>query len=291
MKKQGLLPFVSAMLLFGTLGIFVRYLPFASSFTAMVRGLLGALCLALVLFARKKPDFSAIRQEIVPLAISGAMIGFNWIFLFEAYRYTTVATATLCYYFAPVLVLLFSPLFLREKLSKKNAICILVALLGMLPVSGVFSHGVGHKDMTGVLFGLAAAGMYAAVVLTNKTLRRVSATDRTVVQLFFAGLCLVPYVLLTKGLPTQAPTALQVAVLLVVALLHTGAAYYMYFGGLARLPAQKAALLSYLDPAVAVLLSALVLGESMTWQTALGALMILGATIASELEFRKGCAV
>ncbi len=291
MKKQGLFPFVSAMLLFGTLGVFVRYLPFASSFTAMVRGLVGAGFLSLLLFTRTKPDFSAIGREIVPLILSGVLIGFNWICLFEAYRYTTVATATLCYYFAPVLVLIFSPLFLREKPSKKNAVCILVALLGMLPVSGVFSHGVGHKDMTGILFGLAAAGMYASVMMLNKTFRRVSVTDRTVGQLTFAGLCLVPYVLLTKGFPTQAPTALQIGVLLLVALLHTGLAYYMYFGGLARLPAQKAALLSYLDPAVAVLLSALVLGEPMTWQTALGALMILGATIVSEIQPRKGSAV
>ncbi|MBP3313832.1 MAG: EamA family transporter [Oscillospiraceae bacterium] len=291
MKKQGLLPFVSAMVLFGTLGLFVRYLPFASSFTAMVRGLLGAGFLSLVLFFRQKPNLSAIGKDLLPLVVSGVMIGFNWICLFEAYRYTTVATATLCYYFAPVLVLLLSPLFLKEKLSKKNAICILVALLGMIPVSGVFSHGVGHKDMTGVAFGLAAAGMYAGVVLTNKTFRHVSATDRTVVQLFVAGLCLVPYVLLTKALPTETPTALQVVVLLTVALLHTGVAYLMYFGGLARLSAQKAALLSYLDPAVAVLLSAVVLGETFTWQTALGAVMILGATIVSELQPRKGSAV
>jgi drug/metabolite transporter (DMT)-like permease len=186
---------------------------------------------------------------------------------------------------------MFSPILLREKLSKKNAICILVALLGMLPVSGVLSNGAGAQDLTGVLFGLAAAAMYAGVMMLNKTFRHISVTDRSVGQLFFAGLCLAPYVLLTQSLPTQVPSALEIGTLLVVCLLHTGVAYYMYFGGLARLPAQKAALLSYLDPAVAVLLSAAVLGESLTWQTALGAVMILGATIVSEVQFRKGSAV
>ena len=112
------LKLIVVMLLFGTIGIFVRTISMPSSIIALVRGIIGSVFLLLVVFARRTGiDMSAVKRNWWKLLLSGGCIGVNWILLFEAYRFTTVATATLCYYLQPVIVVLGSALVLKEKLS------------------------------------------------------------------------------------------------------------------------------------------------------------------------------
>jgi uncharacterized membrane protein len=112
---------VSSMLIFGTIGIFRKNIPLSSAFLPFSRGILGGLFIWIPsLLKRKKDGASSPRPSLrsLPwLALTGALIGFNWILLFEAYRCTTVAVATLCYYMQPTLVILLSPLVFRERLT------------------------------------------------------------------------------------------------------------------------------------------------------------------------------
>ena len=277
-----------SMIIFGTIGIFRRYIPLPSSLVAMTRGLTGMLFLLLVMVLRKRGmNRTAVRRKLGLLCLSGAAIGVNWILLFEAYNYTSVATATLCYYLAPMFVILASPLVVGERLTAKKLICVLTALLGMVFVSGVLESGGGSSDLRGVLLGLGAAVLYASVVLMNKQLGDVPAYDRTIVQLGSSAAVLLPYVLLTENLGTLSFTPGTIALLLVVGVVHTGIAYALYFGSLMQLKAQTAAILSYIDPVVAVLLSALVLREHMSLLSGLGAVLVLGAAVVSELPSRR----
>lgn len=277
-----------SMIIFGTIGIFRRYIPLPSSLVAMTRGLTGMLFLLLVMVLRKRGmNRTAVRRKLGLLCLSGAAIGVNWILLFEAYNYTSVATATLCYYLAPMFVILASPLVVGERLTAKKLICVLTALLGMVFVSGVLESGGGSSDLRGVLLGLGAAVLYASVVLMNKQLGDVPAYDRTIVQLGSSAAVLLPYVLLTENLGTLSFTPGTIALLLVVGVVHTGIAYALYFGSLMQLKAQTAAILSYIDPVVAVLLSALVLREHMSLLSGLGAILVLGAAVVSELPSRR----
>ena len=82
------------------------------------------------------------------------------------------------------------------------------------------------------------------------------------------------------------PDATTVVLALIVCVLHTGLAYALYFGSMSRLSAQTVALLGYIDPVVAVLLSAVVLGQGLDAMGILGAVLILGATVVSELPIR-----
>ena len=277
-----------SMVIFGTIGVFRRYIPLPSSLVAMTRGLTGMLFLLLVMVLRKRGmNRTAVRKKLGLLCLSGAAIGVNWILLFEAYNYTSVATATLCYYLAPMFVILASPLVVGERLTAKKLICVLTALLGMVFVSGVLESGGGSSDLRGVLLGLGAAVLYASVVLMNKQLGDVPAYDRTIVQLGSSAAVLLPYVLLTENLGTLSFTPGTIALLLVVGVVHTGIAYALYFGSLMQLKAQTAAILSYIDPVVAVLLSALVLREHMSLLSGLGAILVLGAAVVSELPSRR----
>ena len=253
---------------------------------AFSRGLVGMLfLLAVMALKREKLDKKAVKANFWKLCLSGCFIGINWILLFEAYRYTTVATATLCYYMAPLFVMIASPFLLKEKLRIKQIVCMIVAFVGMMLVSGIFSAGgVGAGQWMGVLFGLGAAVFYASVVLLNKTIRDISAFSKTSIQLGFAALIILPYTLLIERPSVDALTFPIVLLLLLVGVLHTGIAYTLYFGSISKLRAQTVALFSYLDPIVAILLSVLFLKEPMTLPSVIGAVLILGSTMVSEVK-------
>ena len=222
------------------------------------------------------------------LLVSGAFIGFNWILLFEAYQYTTVATATLCYYMQPIFVLLISPLVFREKLSIKKICCTVIAFMGMILISGVAGNGgVGFAELKGILFGLGAALLYAAVVIMNKKLGEISAYEKTIVQLGASALVVLPYTLLVEAKGQEAVAPLTVVMIFIVGILHTGIAYALYFGSMDGLNAQTIAIFSYIDPVIAIILSAVILKEPMGIINLTGTVLVLGATFVSEFEFGK----
>lgn len=270
---------------FGTIGIFVRWIGLPSSVIALVRGAVGAAFLLLLARFRHAPiDRAALRRRWQLLLLSAAMMSFNWITLFEAYRYTTVATATLCYYMAPIFVTLISPVLLKERLTARKLLCVFLALAGMVFVSGVPQSGLpGPSEAKGILLALCSAALYAGVILINKYLAGVPAYDRTLLQLACAAAVMIPYILLTEDLSAMSVTPLGAVLLLIVAVFHTGWCYALYFGSMTVLSAQTVALFSYIDPIVAILLSALLLREPLGWSGILGAALVLGSTLVSEL--------
>lgn len=277
--------FLSAMAIFGTVGIFVRYIPLPSATIACLRGILGLVFLmAVMLLTGKKPDGISIRKNLPILLLSGAAIGGNWILLFEAYRYTTVATATICYYMAPVFLVLASPL-LGERLTAKKLLLSGTALLGMVFVSGVLKGGLSGGR--GIACGMGAACLYASVMFMNKKLGPISAYDKTVIQLAAAAIVILPYCLASRGFDMSQMNGKGYLLLAVVGIIHTGVSYWLYFGAMGRLPSQTVALFSYLDPVLAIILSALVLRESLDWQGILGAVLILGSALCSEIPAQK----
>ena len=281
---------ITAMVTFGTIGVFVRYIPLPSSIIALVRGVLATIFLLAVMAAgKRRPDGTAIRRNLALLVISGGLIGFNWILLFEAYNYTSVAVATLCYYLAPVFVIIASPFVLGEKLTLRKTLCVAAALAGMVLVSGVIQNyvSVGNIEdlsLTGVILGIGAGALYATIILMNKKLKDISSYDTTVVQLAAASIILVPYCLLTVDVGLLAVTPVSVVLLCIVGIVHTGIAYVLYFGSIKELPAQTVAIFSYIDPILAILLSALLLKENMDMLSILGALLILGSTFVSKMR-------
>ena len=240
-----------------------------------------------MLVTRVKINWDALRKNFLLLFISGAMIGVNWILLFEAYNYTSVAVATLCYYMEPVLLIVLTPFVLKQKLSVKKILCVPVALVGMVLVSGVLS-GEQEVSLTGVALGLAAAVLYTSVVLTNRFLKDISAYDSTLIQLFVAAVVITPYNLIVGMQPTGTVDIKAIIMLVVVGFLHTGLTYYLYFSSMNNLPSETVAIYSYIDPAFAILLSVFFLKEPMTVSGVVGAVLILGACLASEIGFKNG---
>ena len=285
-EKNAKIRLMTAMFIFGTIGIFVRNIPLPSSIIALARGIIGTLFL--IIFTRIKKiriSYEEIKNNLVILCLSGMLIGIHWIFLFEAYHHTTVAVATLCYYLAPVFVIIASPFVLKEKLSLKQGVCVAVALVGMIFVSGIFKReSMGNFQITGVLFGLGAAVIYATVIILNKHLKQISSYAMTIMQLGIAVAVLTPYTLLTQNMRELTFSFMTIILLGVVGIVNTGITYGLYFSGIKELKAHTIAIFSYIDPIVAIFLSIIILREKPDIFTIIGGALILGSTLASELS-------
>lgn len=279
---------ITSMTIFGTLGLFVRNIPVSSGELALYRAVLAALLIAVfLLLTKQRIPFSRIKKEVPLLLASGIAMGINWILLFEAYKYTTVSVATLSYYFAPVIVTIVCPVLFQEKLTGKQILCFVMSTIGLVLITGIGEVGSG-SDFVGILFGLGAAVFYATVILLNKFIKNVEGIHRTFLQFLAAIVILVPYVILTSGATLGSLDGIGWINLLIVGLVHTGVTYCLYFSSLKELPGQKAAILSYIDPLVAVLISVTVLGEAMTLWQVIGGMLILGFTLWNEIAPKTG---
>ena len=281
---------LSAMLIFGTIALFVRNINLTSPEIAIFRGVIGSIFLfGVILFSKEKTSFQAMKKNLPVLTVSGLFVGGNWIFLFEAYKYTTVSIATLSYYCAPIFVTILAPVVLKEKITLKKFLCVCLAMVGMLCIVGANkNNSIGeYNHFLGITYGLAAAIFYAGVILLNKFIKGLGGVETTVSQLVLASLLLFPYVAITTGFNFSKMTGISWVYLILLGIIHTGIAYVLYFSSLKNLKSNTIAILSYIDPITAVLISSLFLGEKMTIFQVIGGFLILGSTFISETLNRK----
>ena len=277
------LQLIISMMVFGTLAIFVRNISLPSGELALYRAISAALLIGgYLLFSSDKLQLSYIKKELPLLLLSGAAMGINWILLFQAYNYTTVSAATLSYYFAPIIVTLVCPFLFHERLTKKQAFCFVMSTIGVFLIIGIPDSGSMGNDMAGILLGLAAACFYAAVILLNKFIKTVTGIHRTFLQFLSAIAVLIPYVIAAGGFHLSSLNHAGWINLLIVGLIHTGITYCLYFSSLKELPGQEAAILSYIDPLVAVIVSVIVLGERISLLQLIGGSLILGFALWNE---------
>ncbi len=280
MKNSAVLRYLFALTLYGTIGLFLHFVSYSSEFVVLCRGLFGSLFIYLVLLFRKdKIDRKAVRKNLFMLALSGIALGLNWVFLFAGYRYG-IAISSLCNYMAPVIVVVITSLFYRERINVKQILCIVAAFAGMLLMLGIF-EGNSSVDMRCVLYGSLAAVGFVILVLINRRIRDIPQLEKTLIQLLFSMLAVLPYVYYNNGFPKVFDLRSTLLVLM-LGFLHTGVAYIFYFSSIDTLPAQSIAVLGYLEPVMNLLIGALVLHEKIGITGILGALLIILASIGNE---------
>ncbi|MGK4199301.1 DMT family transporter [Fusobacterium sp. HC1336] len=278
---------IIAMLIFGTIGLFVKNIDLNSSEIALTRGFIGGITLLFAMaLLRKKVSIEAIKRNIYLLIFSGFAVGLNWIFLFQGYKYTSISNTTLSYYFAPIFVTILAPFILKEKLTLSKFLCVLMALVGMFCIVGV--DGInGGSDLIGIAYGLLAAGFYASVILMNKFLKGIDSLEITIIQLLSATITLLPYVLYMDSGKSLNISLNSIPYILILGIVHTGIAYLLYFSSLQELKGQTIAVLSYIDPVFAIIISAIILKEHLGILQIIGGVLILGSSFLSEILNRK----
>jgi len=277
-----------SMAIFGTIGIFVKNIGLSSGEIALFRAIIAAVVISIYkLINGKKILYSEIKKDLPILFVSGVAISFNWILLFQAYKYTTVSIATLSYYFAPVIVTIVSPILFKEKSTIKQVVCFVMSTIGLIMVIGVSGMEKSSSNLIGIGFGLGAAVLYATVVLLNKFVKNVTGIDKTLIQFFAAIIVLTPYVLATTGIHIGSLDNIGIINILILGIVHTGICYCLYFSSLKDLKGQQAAILSYVDPLIAIIVSVTILSESINLIQIIGGMMILGFTLLNEIKSKS----
>ena len=260
-----------SLLIFGSNGVFAAHIGLSSAEIVCMRTLIGSAALILVLLiSRTKLDWAVMKREALKLVAAGVCLGVNWALLFEAYKLMSVSMATLTYYTAPIIVLLLSPLLLKEKQGARAYIGMAAAVVGLVLAVGLSDTAV---TAAGLVVGLGSAVFYAGLIIFNKKIDGVTGLPLTTIEMVIAACVMLPYVLLTGGHVGFPPDTEGTLYLLFLCLVNTGLACWLYFSSMNRLPARAVALFGYVDPVSALIFSAIFLGEQ------LGALQILGAVL------------
>ena len=263
--------YIVSLLIFGSNGVFASHIDMTSAEIVCMRTLIGSLALILVLLvSRTKLDWAVMKREAFKLIAAGICLGVNWALLFEAYKLMSVSIATLTYYLAPIIVLLLSPLLLREKQSARAYIGMCAAVVGL-----VLAVRLGDTSVTatGLIVGLGSAVFYAGLIIFNKKIDGVTGLPLTTIEMVIAACVMLPYVLLTGGYVGFPPDMEGTLYLIFLCLVNTGLACWLYFSSMNRLPARAVALFGYVDPVSALIFSAVFLGDRM------GVLQIAGAVL------------
>lgn len=272
------------MIIFGAIGIFAKLIDMASSEIALSMSVIGSLfLLGVFAIAQRSISWATIKSNLAALLVSSIALSGNWVFLFQSYKHTTIAYAALSYYFAPILVIIVSPIVLKEKLSFKKISGVVTAFLGLMCIMLNGGTDGGKHYLLGIFFGLVAAAFYATLTLSNKFVRNMKGLDKTLVEILLSVAFLMPYVLITKGLGEVFRSSVHFAILIVIlGVLHVGIGFFLFFSGMEGLGAQSIAVLSYIDPLTSLLISAIVFGQRMNGLEMTGAVLILGSTFITE---------
>ena len=264
--------YIVSLLIFGSNGVFAAHIDLSSAEIVCMRTLIGSAALILVLLAsHTKIDWLIMKREAAKLVAAGICLGVNWALLFEAYKLMSVSIATLTYYTAPIIVLLLSPVLLKEKQGARAYIGMAAAVVGL-----VLAVGVGDTSVTaqGLLVGLGSAVFYAGLIVFNKKIDGVTGLTLTTVEMVIAACVMLPYVLLTGGhvgFPADTEGTLY---LIFLCLVNTGLACWLYFSSMNKLPARAVALFGYVDPVSALIFSAVFLGDRLGFVQIAGAVLV-----------------
>ena len=284
-RSKSLIFFIASMVIFGTNGLIVANISLGSAEIVLMRTFLGSLFLLAVVLVKRSFSFADLKADLVPATMGGAALGLNWVMLFSAYRSAGVGLSTLTYYCGPIIVLALSPVLFREKLTWNKLLAIAAVAVGMFCITGDIEPG--SDVQTGILFGGGAALLYASLIVANKRVKRLSGLNCAMYELIVAFFVVLIYLVASNVKLPVIPAAEDIVWVLVIGLVNTGLAYYLYFSSLQKLPGQTVALVCYIDPLTALLVSGAFLGEKLLAVQIAGAVLILGGACLGELKFKK----
>ena len=277
---------------FGTVGLFTHFIPLSSAAIVFYRALLGgAFIVVMMKLSGIDIDIKSMRDNLIVLIFTGFFMALNWVLQFEAFKVSSVAIGTVCYNMMPIFLLTIASFMFNEKITLKSGLCILIATIGVILVSNVVNVGIKSNEVLGCVYGILGAIFYALIVTFNRKLSQIRTHDKVIFQFAFSTLIMAIYVgliekksfFIDSNLPRN-EIVIGVVCMLILSFLHTGFCYVHYFNAVSRLKAETVAILTYIDPVVALFLSYFVLKENMTALQFLGAVMILGSTLFNELS-------
>ena len=283
--KQDYFKYILGLLILGSNGVIASMISMSSYEIVLTRSFFGGCFLwFLILLTRQELKFKTYKKELIYMVISGVAMGVNWMSLYEGYTQIGVSLSTLLCYCGPILVLILSPLFFKEKLTPPKIIGFIAVMIGLLLINkGSLSEG---KTLWGLLCGIIAAVSYAVMLISNKKAKHISGIENAALQILFALITVALFVIFKQGLNIHIQPTDWIPVL-ILGIFNTGVGIYLYFSPISKLPVQSVAICGYIEPLSAVIFSVIFLGEVMLPIYILGGILIIGGAMFGELYKSK----
>ncbi|GAA0917359.1 DMT family transporter [Streptomyces thermoalcalitolerans] len=281
-ETRGAIELTAAMLLSGTIGVFVVEAgasPFNVVFYRCVFGaaFLGLYCLIRGFF--KNHGFTPKKLGLA--ALGGVFIVFNWAFLFESYDKTSISVATVVYHTQPFFVVLLGALLFKDRITAHKAGWLLVAFLGLILVAGVTASDFssGSTYLVGLGYALLAALFYGLSTIITKRVSGVKPHLVALVQVLLGVPLLLPFTQLGQSVHFGSGWIWLIG----LGFIHTGVMYVLMYSSYQKLPTSKIAVLAFVYPAAAMVCDWAVYGHHVTWIQALGIPLIVAASLGINL--------
>lgn len=273
----GYLIIIISMLIWGSVGIFVRHIHQTPQVIVFFRVFISFIIMGLVGVIKKEnknnKEYKMNKKEYSLLLLSGVFISLNWMFFFKALKTTTIASATLSYYAAPIIVTVLSVFILKEKINLRAVIAVGLSFVGIVLMT-INGKGTSNNfNIQGVIYGLIAAFFYALVTISVKKLEKVSSYKIMMFQMGVSSLIFLPSLKKMNEFDT-----ISLISIIIIGVVHTCLALQFYFEGIKRVKVQYIGVLSYIDPLSAVVLAVIFFNEVPGYTTIIGGVLILIST-------------
>lgn len=282
-KRKSLAEIHIAVLLFGTAGLFGKWLVLSPLTIVLGRVFFASLTLAVLLKLTRQGFSVSPRKIYLDLVLLGFILAIHWACFFQSIQVSTVAVGLLSFATYPVFTTFLEPLLLKEKIIKMNILLSVFCLVGVFFIIPHF--GFGHSAFVGVLWGLLSSLTFALLTVLNRSLtQNLPSLLLAFYQDFFALLFLLPSCFVLK----PALNARDILLLLLLGVFCTAGSHSLFIDGMKRIKAQTASLIHTLEPVYGIVFAFFWLNEVPSLRTILGGLIILSsqAFIISKF-FRK----
>lgn len=279
--RLNLILYLISLVIMGSNGIVASFIKLSSLEIILMRTIIGSAVLITACIIHKE-KFTCLhdKNDAIFLLLSGLTLGGGWIFLFEAYRTIGVSISTLLYYLGPIIAMLVSPLFFNERLTKVKIIGAAIVFLGVILLNGNIAGD--SSKIYGLFCGFMSGILYAVTVIFNKKVKHATGMENTTCQLVTSFFLVFIFLMCTTGIHIKITGAEWIPVLW-IGLLNTGLSCFFYYSTITKLPLSTVAILSYLDPVSAVILSSLILHEKLSPIQIVGVILVISGAAFSQL--------
>ena len=270
----GIIEIVVATLIWGSLGVMVRNIDMEPFSIVAYRSLI-ALPIMLILFRKKKDN---LKKNYKLLLLASIAITMAWSSHFYAFKLTTIANTVVLLYTGPIYVAILSPLVLKEVREKKANICLILSILGIFLM---YNQGLGDElNDRGLILGAISGILFAFVIMATKKLSKdYSSITIVTMQLFISTIILSPALFVEQQVVME-----NIMLLVILGLVHTAIAEFLFIDGLIKVSTQKASTISYIEPASAIIYAVILLNEIPEGLEIIGISLIATANIILNLN-------
>ena len=255
--KIGIIELVICALIWGSLGVIVRSLPYSSFQLVEFRVLIALPIMLVFWYSKSGLEDIKKKENRKSLILLGVAITIAWSSHFTAFQLTTIANTVILLYTGPIFLAIFAPYYIKERKDPKANIALVIAVIGMIFLFA--NQGLGDRLNTiGIGLGLLSGMLLAFVIMTiRKISTSYSSWTLAITPIIITSIILLPT--LFTNIPT--PTNTHLILIFTLGIVHTAFAYYLYVDGIARITAQRASIITYTEPASAIIFAAVLINE------------------------------